>query len=265
MTIPDLRIRTIDAAAPWRWLRLALHDIAAAPGASLLHGALVALGGWLVLWLAWRVAPLLPGAFSGFLLVGPILATGLYELSRVREAGALPRVGHAIDAWRRGTRPLVALGLVLFAAATAWVGFSALIFVLFVHAPISRPIDLLRYAVTEQGDVLFWMWLVAGGLGAALVFALTAVSAPLLLDRRIGARDAMLASVRAVGDNPAPMALWAAIIMLVTAASMATGMLGFVIGVPLIGHATWHAYRELIDAHAFPPRHDATDATDTAR
>ena len=252
---PDLHVRTIDAAAPWRWLRLALRDIAAAPGASLLHGVVVTLGGWIVLWLAWRVRLLLPGAFSGFLLVGPILATGLYELSRVREAGTAPRLAHAIGAWQRGTRPLVALGLVLFAAATAWVGFSAAIFWFFVNAPLARPIDLVRYAFVDQSPLLFWMWLVAGGLGAALVFALTAVSAPLLLDRRVGARDAMLASVRAVGDNPVPMALWAAVIMLATVASMATGMLGFVFTVPLIGHATWHAYRELIDAGALPPRH----------
>ncbi len=261
MTSPDLRVRTVDASAPWRWLRLALRDIAAAPGASLLHGVVVAVGGWGVLWLAWRVWILLPGAFSGFLLVGPILATGLYELSRVREAGTAPGLGHAIAAWRRGTRPLVALGLVLFAAATAWVAFSALIFALFVHAPITGPLDLLRYAVAEQGELLFWMWLIAGGLGAALVFAATAVSAPLLLDRRIGVRDAMLASVRAVGDNPVPMAIWAVIIMLATGASMATGMFGFVFTVPLIGHATWHAYRDLIDARGVPPRDDAGATT----
>ena len=76
----------------------------------------------------------------------------------------------------------------------------------------------------------------------------------MLLDRRVGLRTALMASVRAVGDNPAPMALWAALIMLATAASMATLMIGFVFAVPVIGHASWHAYRDVLDAERLPPR-----------
>ncbi|MCU0765232.1 MAG: DUF2189 domain-containing protein, partial [Burkholderiaceae bacterium] len=168
--------------------------------------------------------------------------------------GERPRLGHVVEAWRRGTRPLVALGVLLFVAATAWVLFSALLFKLFVSVPLDSPLRFLRYAVAGQGGWLFMLWLLAGGLGAALVFALTVVSAPLLLDRRVGLRSALLASVRAVGDNPAPMALWAALIMVATAASMATLMIGFVFAVPLIGHASWHAYRDVLDVQGLPPR-----------
>ncbi|HXF45154.1 MAG TPA: DUF2189 domain-containing protein, partial [Burkholderiaceae bacterium] len=175
---------------------------------------------------------------------------GLYELSRRRQAGEPPRLAHAIDAWLRGTRPLVALGVLLFAAATAWVVFSALLVGLLARAPIAQPLDFLRYAVVGQGALLFWLWLLAGALGAALVFAATAVSAPLLLDRAVGLRAAVLTSVRAVGDNPLPMALWASLIMLATLASLATLLVGFVLAVPVIGHATWHAYRELVDIDA---------------
>jgi uncharacterized membrane protein len=247
-------VRTIGLARPFAWLRLGYQDLLVAPGPSLLHGLLVALGGLIVLTLALRVWPLMPGALSGFLLIGPILCTGLYELSRRRTLGDRPRLAHVFEAWRRGTRPLVALGVLLFGAATAWVVVSALLFKLFLREPIATPLDLLRYAVVGQGTLLFWLWLLAGALGAALVFAATAVSAPLLLDRRIGLRAAVLASVRAVGDNPAPMALWGALIMLFTLLSMATLMMGFFIAVPLIGHATWHAYRDLLDAGALPQR-----------
>ena len=93
-----------------------------------------------------------------------------------------------------------------------------------------------------------------GGLGASLVFAATGVSAPLLLDRDTDLLTAVWTSVRVVGANPLAMAFWAALIMVATALSMATAMLGFVISIPVIGHATWHAYRETVDARALPAR-----------
>jgi uncharacterized membrane protein len=247
-------VRPIALAQPLQWLRRGWDDMHACFGPSLLHGLVVALGGLAVVTLTLHAALLMPGALTGFLLIGPILCTGLYELSRRRAAGERPRLAHAIDAWRRGTRPLVALGVLLFVAATAWVLVSAALFALFVAEPIDSPLRFLRYAVAGQGGWLFFLWLVAGGLGAALVFSLTVVSAPLLLDRRVSLRVAALSSVRAVGDNPAPMALWALIIMLATAASMATLMIGFVFAVPVIGHATWHAYRDVLDVGQLPPR-----------
>jgi len=247
-------VRQVPLARPLTWLRQGWRDLHASFGPSLLHGLIVAAGGLTIVTLALHAWLLLPGALTGFLLVGPILCTGLYELSRQRAAGQRPRLAHAIDAWRRGTRPLVALGVLLFAAATAWVLVSALLFKTFVAEPLDTPLRLLRYAVAGQGGWLFLLWLLAGGLGAALVFALTVVSAPLLLDRRVALRTALLASVRAVGDNPAPMALWALLIMLATAASMATLMIGFVFAVPVIGHASWHAYCDVLDARRLPPR-----------
>jgi uncharacterized membrane protein len=248
------QVRSIAASRPWVWLTLAYHDMSCSPGPSLLHGLLIALGGLIILTLTLQVWQLMPGALSGFLLIGPIICTGLYELSRRRALGERPKLFHVIGAWRRGTRPLVALGVLLFVAATAWVLVSALLFSLFVRSPIDSPLDLLRYAVAGQGTLLFGLWLLAGALGAALVFSLTVVSAPLLLDRRVSLRIALLASVRAVGDNPLPMAIWAAFIMVATLLSMATMMMGFIFAVPVIGHATWHAYRDLLDVSALRER-----------
>jgi uncharacterized membrane protein len=247
-------VRTITLAQPFAWLKQGWSDLHACFGPSLLHGLIVAAGGLTILTLTLHASLLMPGALSGFALIGPILCTGLYELSRRNAAGERPRLAHALEAWRRGTRPLVALGLLLFLAGTAWVLVSALLFALFVNVPLDTPLRFLRYAASGQGGWLFFLWLVAGGLGAALVFALTVVSAPLLLDRSVSLRTALLASVRAVGDNPGPMALWALLIMLATAASMATLMIGFVFSVPVIGHATWHAYRDLLDVEQLPPQ-----------
>jgi len=247
-------VRRIGIDRPFAWLQHGYRDLLAAPGASLLHGLVIALGGLAILTLTLRAWLLMPGALSGFLLIGPILATGLYELSRRRAAGERPRLAHAAAAWRRGTRPLVLLGLLLFCAATGWVVASAVLFKLFVSARIASPLDFLRYAAADQGALLFWLWVIAGGLGAAFVFALTVVSAPLLLDRTINVRRALLTSVRAVGENPLPMALWAAIIMGLSLLSMATMMIGFVFAAPVIGHATWHAYRDLVDTDTVPRR-----------
>jgi len=149
----------------------------------------------------------MPGALTGFLLIGPVLCTGLYELSRRIAAGERPRLGHAFvpgDAargrwWRSraAVRRLDRLGAGLGAAVQ-----------MFVTVPLDSPLRFLRYAVAGQAAGCSSSGCLAGGLGAALVFSLTVVSAPLLLDRRVSLRTALLASVRAVGDNPAPMALW---------------------------------------------------------
>ncbi len=247
-------VRTIAPTQPVTWLRHGWRDLHECFGPSLLHGVIVALGGLAILTLTLQATELMPGALTGFLLIGPILATGLYELSRRRAAGERPTLGDVAAAWRRGTRPLVALGVLLMLAATAWVLASALLFKLFVPVPLDTPVRFLRYAVAGQGGWLFFLWLLAGGLGAALVFSLTVVSAPLLLDRHVSLRTALLASVRAVGDNPVPMAIWAALIMLATALSMATLMIGFVFTVPIIGHATWYAYRDVLDVQRLAPR-----------
>ena len=161
---------------------------------------------------------------------------------------------HVIAAWQRGTRPLVWLGLLLVIAGTMWVLVSAVLFALFVRAPITGVESVLRHIVLSEGSFLFPVWITLGGIGAGLVFAATVVSAPLLLDRDVDMVTALVTSIRAVGENPVAMVLWAVIIMLATGLSLLTLMLGFVVAVPVIGHATWHAYREVVDASGLPRR-----------
>lgn len=249
-----LPVRAIDAARPWAWLRAGWHDFLRSPLAGLVHGAFVAVGGWVVVLVSLRYGWIAPGAFSGFVIVGPILVTGLYEISRLHARGQPAGLRDAANAWRRGTAPLVWLGGMLAALGTAWVLASAALFALFAPAPLRGPLEFLRYALVEQGEVLFGLWAVLGGLGVAVVYALTAVSPPLLLGRRVGFRQALLTSARAVGENPLPMTLWALVILVATAGSILTGMLGFLVTVPVLGHASWHAYRDLVDTEGAAPR-----------
>ncbi len=252
--LEPLPVRRIDIGRPFAWLRLGWQDFTRAFGPSVLHGFVVMMGGLTILTVALHAWPILPGAFSGFVLIGPILATGLYELSRRRALGEKPRLAHATNAWRRGTRALVWLGVWVAIGATLWVALSVVLVWNFVDARVAGLEDFLRHFVVTSRWWVFPLWVFAGALGAAVVFAATAVSVPLLLDRRISLRRAILTSVRAVGENPAAMAVWAVVIMAMIAVSMLTVMVGFVFAVPVVGHGTWHAYRELVDADGAPPR-----------
>ncbi len=249
-----LAVNRVAARRPLTWLSQGWRDFVASPFAGLTHGLFVAIGGWVVVWISARYWWLAPGAFSGFVLLGPILATGLYEISRLHGRGEPAGMTEAIVAWRRGTRPLIRVGLLLAILGTLWVFASALLFTLFIKEPLRGPVEFLRYAAVGQGNLLFTLWAILGGLGVATVFALTAVSPPLLLGRRVSFRQALLTSARAVGENPGPMTLWALVILTATSLSLATGMLGFLVSVPVLGHASWHAYRDLVVTDGVPLR-----------
>jgi len=260
MAAPDSRdplpVRQVPPHRVWQWLALGLADMGSMPIASLAQGLAVTLGGWIVIAIAQRYWWVAPGAISGFVLVGPILCTGLYELSRLKARGEQPGLAAVVQAWRRESRPLVRLGVLLLGLGSLWVLVSALLFWLFVPMPIRSPMAFLRYAVIDQGDLLFTLWVILGGLGAAVVFALVAVSPPLLLGRKVGLRRALLTSVRAVGENPLTMGLWAGLILFAIVLSFATLMLGFIVAVPLVGHATWHAYKDLVATDGVPLRYE---------
>lgn len=245
-------VRSVSAARPLHWLALGWLDLARRPGTALLHGAALAAFGLLLLWGARGEFWLLAGAFSGFLLVAPVLATGLYAISRALERGGRASLGSALDAWRPRDGRLVTFGLLLALAGTGWVLTSAALITSFASEPVRNPADFLRIVVLREESVLFETWLALGGVLAAPMFASSVIAIPLLLDRRIGVLAAVLTSWRAVLANPVPLALWAALIMLLTFAGMATLVIGLIVVVPWLGHASWHAYRDLVDASRLP-------------
>jgi uncharacterized membrane protein len=249
-----LPVRNLSPSAPLRWLAQGGRDLARTPWLSLLHGVIAALGGLLVLGVARGRFYLVSGAFSGFVLVAPVLVTGLYELSRRLAAGEQPTLRHAISAWCRAGRPLFGFGLLLAVVGTFWVLVSSVLIALFVHTPITGFEDFLRYVVLSRNSNLFYVWIALGGFVAALVFAASVVSVPLLLDRDVDLLVAIATSLAAVGTNPILMAAWATCIMVATAVGIGTLLAGLVVIVPLLGHASWHAYVDLVDASAAPPR-----------
>lgn len=247
-------VRTVSVLRPFAWLALGWRDLLRCPGPALLHGAALALFGTALLWVARGEFWLLAGAFSGFLLVAPVLATGLYAISRALSRGEPAGLRTALAAWAPRDGHLVAFGLLLALAGTGWVLTSASLITSFAAEPVRNPADFLRVVVLREQSLLFEGWLALGGVLAAPMFASSVVAIPLLLDRRIGVMAAVLTSWRVVVAQPATLALWAALIMGLTGLGMATAMLGLVVLVPLLGHASWHAYVELVDPSALPER-----------
>lgn len=251
-TLPP--IREVSLGRPLRWLLLGWRDFTRTMLPSSLHGVAAALGGLAILGIAWGHFHLLSGAFSAFLLVAPVLATGLYELSRRLAAGEPADASAALAAWQRGGRVLWSMGLLLMIVGTFWVLVSVLLIALFVEAPITGIESFVRHVVIAEDSNLFLAWVGLGGLLAALVFAATVVSVPLLVDREVDTLSAMLVSIRAVAENPLAMAFWAALIMALTLLGMLPLLLGLVLVIPVLGHASWHAYTDLVDASGLPPR-----------
>lgn len=244
--------RTADYALPavpvWRcldWLAKGWRDLTRCPAIALAHGTVMALVGAALFALAGDRFWVLAGAFSGFLLVAPVLATGLYEVSRTLEHGGKVNFSTVRAVWMSANLRLVLFGFLLALAGTGWVMTSAAMITLWAPQPVNTPADFLRHVVI--GDTwLFEAWVVVGGLLAAPVFGSSVIAMPLLLERPTSVLNAVLTSWRVVLANPIPMAVWATVIMLLTMVGMVTALLGLIVLLPLLGHASWHAYRDLV-------------------
>lgn len=240
-------VRSVGLLQPLAWLGRGARDLAHNPGASLFYGAATAVAGAVVLLAVAQLPYLFTAAISGFLLVGPMLATGLYDLSRRREKGEPTTLVDSMLAWRENPSGLVGFGLFSLLAGTAWQVLSLVIVAMLYKGGAMQPVALMLEILRDpQYTALFLAYLGIGGIVAAFVFALSVVSVPMLLDRKCDLLAAMQASVAAVAENPLPLALWATIIMVLGMLGFATALLGFIVVMPLLGHASWHAYRDLI-------------------
>ena len=267
-------VRRISTSDLYYALARGYDDFAAFPSYAVFLCVIYPLLGILLIGLTSGTLSLLPLAFpiaAGFALVGPVAAIGLYELSRRREAGLDSSPRHVFDVLHSPSLgAIIALSVLLIAIYLIWLLVAEWLYiVIFGHsAPTSIEQFITDLLTTQRGWTLIIARIGIGFLFAALVLSISAISFPLLLDRDVGAAEAMHTSLRVMAMNPLPMALWGLIVAALLVIGSIPFFLGLAVVLPLLGHATWHLYRRTVEPDRNPhpdyqprerPRRSAAD------
>ena len=242
-----VEIRRVEATRPVVWLQRGWDDFRHLKAVSLAHGALITALGAVLLMLGSSHSYLIAAAISGYLLVGPIMTTGLCELSRRRAAQEPAGFDESLHGLTRNPEGLLYFGLVLAAVAVAWFVLSGVVLQSVLHTSGPSLSDTLWGSVSDvasRSQLLAYIG--SGAVLAAIAFALSVVTVPLIIDRHASALDAMWISVQTTFWNLPAMILWAALIVALTAIGFAPFLFGMIVVAPILGHATWHAYKDLI-------------------
>ncbi len=246
-SILDLPLRPIRGDDPLRWLVLGWRDFLRAPGIGVFYGSCFAIMGWLLLW-TYRHAPAWVLALSaGFLLVGPFLCLGLYDVSRRLERGEKPDLGASLIAWESRAGTMAIFGGVLLILEMLWGRASLVVFAVSFDGMPDFKGSLLALLDPENFGFIA-AYLAVGAVFAGLIFAISVVSIPMILDRSVDAVSAGLTSLRLCLTQPWPMLIWGALITLLVGLAMLPAFAGLLVVGPVVGHASWHAYRAAVGA-----------------
>jgi uncharacterized membrane protein len=235
----------LTPGAAFGWLRKGIADFRQARRQSLAYGAFLVVLSWIVVGTAWALGSyvLVFALLSGFVFVGPVLAVCSYSISRQLERQDPPTIRRVLLSGRRHMASALVFSLLLMVVFLVWARAASMIHVFF---PIDGDYswrDLLPFLGVGSA---------VGSLFAAFTFGAAAFSLPMLVDRRTDIVTAVVTSINAVLRNKLAMVVWVAIIVLGVAIGFATAFLGLAVTLPVLGYATWHSYRETIDASAWP-------------
>lgn len=244
-----IHINSVDMDRPRAWLAAGFEDFRQATAVSLAYGmfwvglsiAITAGAVTLDLW-HW----LLP-MVAGFMFLGPLVAVGSYGISRALEANRAPHLGDAFGAWRPHAGQLAMMGVMMMIFFLAWIRLATLLFALFFGFEVPSPATLYSALLTSpEGLGMIFVGSVAGAVLAFGAFSISVVAIPTLMDQDLTFMEGIEASIRSVGNNFRPMLLWAAILTGCVLVGVLTFYIGLALVLPVLGHASWHAYEDLV-------------------
>lgn len=240
-------IRRVPATAAFRWLALGWNDLQATGFRGCFYGIVFACMGLLLSSVYQTHWQFTMGVTAGFFLMGPFICAGLYELSRQRARGEVVHLGDSLVCWKRNPGSIGFFAAILTFAMIVWARVSVVMFALFstTDFPTMQGVIYSIFSLSNTEFLLAW-----GGVGfifASLVFSISVISVPLMLDRRTDTMMAIFGSVRTLFVNTATVYLWAMLIVIIIGLSLALWFVPLVITAPLIGHATWHAYQDMME------------------
>jgi uncharacterized membrane protein len=228
---------------PFRWLARGWRDLWAHPGIAGFYGLCF----WVMavtLGVVFRSRPEYAMSIaSGCLLVGPFLAMGLYEVSRRRESGLQPELSTSLTCWDSHIRSMGMLVLVLIVLELLWGRASLVVFAVFFNTGMPSTTGVIRAVFNPENWEFLAVYLLVGGIFAAIVFSTAVVSIPMILDRDTDAISAAITSIRVVFTHPGVLLLWGLVIAGLVGVALLPWGLGLMVVGPLLGHASWHAYR----------------------
>jgi len=250
-------VRTITMDDVQDALRLGWEDFKAVPTHAILLALIYPVLGLVLARtvLGYSILPLLFPLAAGFALLGPFAALGFYELSKRREQGETPTASQALEVLRSPSRvAMLEFGGLLLVLFLVWLATAQSIYnSAFGYATASSIPDFFQLVLTTAaGRTLIVVGCAVGFLFALVALCMSVVSFPLMLDRHASATDAMLTSLRAVAQNPMTMAAWGIIVAVLLVAGTIPFFLGLTVVIPVLGHATWHLYRKVIEPSPIP-------------
>jgi uncharacterized membrane protein len=242
---PPIVLRTLHFGDPLRWLALGWRDFRRAPGIGLFYGGCFMVMGWALL-KVFENAPAYTLALSaGFLLMGPFLCLGLYRVSQRLENGEQPDLGDSLLAWDTRIGPLALFGLVLLVLEMLWGRAAMVIFAVSFDGMPDFKGSLLALLNPENLSFIT-AWAAVGALFAGLIYAVSVVSIPMLLHRPVDAITAGLTSMRLFFTQAPVMLFWAALLAGLVFLALLPWFAGLLVVGPVLGHASWHAYRAAV-------------------
>jgi uncharacterized membrane protein len=243
------RINEITTQEPWAWLGAGWRDLCHAPGLSIGYGTLLVASGYAVtigfyqLDLTYMIWPMA----AGFILIAPVFCIAFYEISRRIETSQDLGFGALARAWLEHAKSVFGAGLALVFFMILWIRVAALIYAInFPYTGLSIQEMTLKTFFTPEGLTFLAVGSAIGAVLAFVAFLVSAVSLQAMMGQKTGFLGGVIISVLAVNRNFLPMMLWAVIIVAITAIGMACAFVGLAVTLPLLGHASWHAYRSLV-------------------